>query len=291
MCPWVGSHASSFGRQLWGLPSRIEYLSQQGVLLPRVYSTTVSPLWLELQGPHAWHATPSWAVCPHACHQLLPWRRATFAMVLNADLPGSDQRPWSSAPATGLVGWLRRPSASDPRCVGCGALSLCCPPCMCVCGVLADMAPVHRCARCLRCVCAVSGFVPLPPPPQFSFLSFFSFCICFFFVPFFLILIGKRGRAYTAGTWNGNWCSGGIVLCSLECVAGALVLAAPQGCGSRVLIYMGTGQVWCWLVRRLCALWVWVVFTLLPQRAWLGVKGWRLRGAVWVRLVLGLWLG
>ena len=51
MCPWVGSHAPSCGRQLWGLPSRIEYLSPQGVLLPRVYGTTASPLWLESQGP------------------------------------------------------------------------------------------------------------------------------------------------------------------------------------------------------------------------------------------------
>ena len=26
LCPWVGLHASSFGQQLWGLPSRVEYL-------------------------------------------------------------------------------------------------------------------------------------------------------------------------------------------------------------------------------------------------------------------------
>ena len=34
MCPWVGSHAPSCGRQSWWLPSRMEYLSPQGVLLP-----------------------------------------------------------------------------------------------------------------------------------------------------------------------------------------------------------------------------------------------------------------
>ena len=47
MCPWVGPHAPSFGRQLWGLSSRVEYLScnamqcngmqcnaPQGMLLP-----------------------------------------------------------------------------------------------------------------------------------------------------------------------------------------------------------------------------------------------------------------
>ena len=80
----------------------------------------------------------------------------------------------------------------------------------------------------------------------------------------------------------GNWCSGAIVLCSPVCVVGAFVAAAPQRCGSSVLVYMGTGEggfgelplcFWCCLVRRLCGLWVWVVVTLLPRRAWLGVKG------------------
>ena len=37
MCWWVGSYAPSSGRQVWGLPSRVEYPSPQGVLLPRVY--------------------------------------------------------------------------------------------------------------------------------------------------------------------------------------------------------------------------------------------------------------
>ena len=79
----------------------------------------------------------------------------------------------------------------------------------------------------------------------------------------------------------GNWCSGAIVSCSLACVVGALA-AAPQGCGSRVLMYTGMGQggfgevplcFRCWLVRWSCGLWVWAVATLLPRRAWLGVKG------------------
>ena len=50
MCPWVGPHSPSLGRELWGLPSCVEYLSPQGILLPRVYGTTASPLWLELWG-------------------------------------------------------------------------------------------------------------------------------------------------------------------------------------------------------------------------------------------------
>ena len=47
--------------------------------------------------------------------------------------------------------------------------SLCCPRCMRVCGVLALVAPVHRCARCVRCACAIGGCVPLPPPLIFVF--------------------------------------------------------------------------------------------------------------------------
>ena len=80
----------------------------------------------------------------------------------------------------------------------------------------------------------------------------------------------------------GNWCSGAIVSCSLACVVGALVAAAPQACGSRVLMYTGMSQggfgyvpvcFRCWLVRWPSGLWVWAVAMLLPPRAWLGVKG------------------
>ena len=183
MCPWVGPHAPSFGRQLWGLPSRVEYLSPQGVLLPLVYGTTASLLWLELQGHSAWQATPSWTVYWLTCHWLLPWLQVTFAMVPDAAWPGSDQWPSSTAPATGLVGRLGRPSASDPwgvgsflslgrpTCVQCpGPLGSCSPVCLrgllcCVCGVLGHLAPVHRCARSVCCVaCAVSTPWSSPAP-------------------------------------------------------------------------------------------------------------------------------
>ena len=90
MCPWVGPHAPSFGRQLWGPPSRVAYLSPQGVLLPRVYGRTTSPQWLDLRGPAAWQATPSRTVYWLACHRLLSWLRLTFAMVPDAAWPGSD---------------------------------------------------------------------------------------------------------------------------------------------------------------------------------------------------------
>ena len=175
MCPWVGPHAPSFRQQLWGLPSRVEYLSPQGVLLPLVYGTTASPLWLELRGHSTWQATPSWTVYRLACHRLLPWLRVTFAMVPDAAWPGSDQWPLSTAPATGPVGQLGHPSESDPwgvgsflslgrpTCVQCpGPLGSCSPVCprgllCCVCGVLGHLAPVDRCAGSVCCVaCAVS---------------------------------------------------------------------------------------------------------------------------------------
>ena len=152
----------------------MEYLSPQGVLLPLVYGTTASPLWLELRGRSAWQATPSWTVYRLACHRLHPWLRVTFAMVPDAAWPGSDQQPWSTAPATGPVGRLGRPSVSDPwgvgsflspdrpTCVRCpGPPGSCSPVCplgvLCrVCGVLGLPAPVHRCARSVWCVaCAV----------------------------------------------------------------------------------------------------------------------------------------
>ena len=156
MCLWVGPHAPSFGRQLWGLPSRVEYLSPQGVLLPLVYGTTASPLWLELRGLSAWQATPSRTVYRLACQRLLPWLQVTFAMVADAAWPGSDQWPWGTAPAAGPVSQLGRPSASDPWGVG-SFLSLGRPTCASVCGVLGHWAPVHRCDRSVRCfACAVS---------------------------------------------------------------------------------------------------------------------------------------
>ena len=180
MRPWVGPHAPSFGRQLWGLPSRVEYLSPQGVLLPLLYGTTASSLWLESRGPAACQTTPSWTVYRLACHRLLPWLWVTFAMVPDAAWPGSDQWPLGTAPAAGPLHRLGRPSASDrmgcsffpvPRppyvcmCVQCpGPLGSCSPVCplgtlLCLCGVLGHLAPVHRCARSVCCVAyAVSWF-------------------------------------------------------------------------------------------------------------------------------------
>ena len=96
-------------------------------------------------------ATPSWTVYQLACHRLLLWLRVTFAMVPDAAWPGSDQWPWSTAPATGPVGRLGRPSASDPWGVG-SFLSLGRPRCVQCPGPLGSCSPV--CPRgSLCCVC------------------------------------------------------------------------------------------------------------------------------------------
>ena len=186
---------------------------------------------------------------------------------------------FTGVPARFAVVRLRCPGPAGSCSPVCSLGVLCC-----MCGVLGHWAPVHRCACCLRCACAMGGCVPLPPPLIF---------VCFFFVFFFCVFFfsekkkkkqkgEKQGRAYTAGTGTGSWCGGAIALCPLACVVGAVAAVAPQGRGSRVLMYAGLGQggfgevslcFWSWLVRRLCGLWVWAVVTLFPQQAWLGVKG------------------
>ena len=181
MCPWVGPHAPSFGRQLWGLRSSVEYLSPQGVLLPLVYGTTASPLWFELRGHSACQATPYGTVYRLACHLLLPWLRVTFAMVPDAAWPGSEQWPWSTAPAPGQVSRPGRPGVSNPwgvgsflsfvrpMCARCpGPLGSCSPVCsrglLCrVCGVLGHLAPVHWCARSVWCVARAVSRAPWLP--------------------------------------------------------------------------------------------------------------------------------
>ena len=167
-------------------------------------------------------------------------------------------------------------------CVGCpGSLGSCSPVCplgvlLCVCVVPGHLAPVHwcawpwcpipllslvlvrapcpgpggacspACALCAVCVCHWWLCLSSSPP---NFFSFFVPSRLFFFFGknrqnyFFLFFLRRRGRAYTAGTSMGNWCSGAIVLCSLACVVSALA-AAPQECGSRVLMYTGMGQGW-----------------------------------------------
>ena len=187
-----------------GLPSRVEYPSPPGVLLPRVYGASASPLWLELRGPAAWQPTSCWAVCWLACHRLFPWIRVMSATIPDATWPGSDQWPRGTAPATGPAGQLGRPTASDPWGVVFCALSLCCPRCVRACRARGALAPVHLCVRPVRPVCAsrghvelvsrcarcvphagvVGGFVGVPPPPFF--LLLLAGCVLVSVFAFFL---------------------------------------------------------------------------------------------------------
>ena len=296
MCPWVGPHAPSFGRQLWGLPSRVEYLSPQGVLLPLVYGTTASPLWLELRGHSAWQATPSWTVYRLACHGLLPWLRVTFAMVPDAAWTGSDQWPWGAAPATGPVGRLGRPSASDPwgvgsflslgrpTCVQCpGPLGSCSPVCprgllCCVCGVLGHLAPVHRCARSVCCVaCAVSWATWLPltgvrAVSSSAFPLLLSFCLLVLLCFFFFGAAGVRRFRCCAWVWV---CAGAGAGMGVGVVGDggrvAVVLWVPCVCaGPRASGFQGAGPGG-------------------ADGGWLAaVVAWRLRG--WSRLLGSAWV-
>ena len=178
-----------------GLPSRVEYLSPQGVLLPLVYGTTASPLWLELRGHSAWQVTPSWTVYRLACHRLLPWLRVTFAMVPDAAWPGSDQWPWSTAPATGPVGRLGRPSASDPWGI-CFFLSLGLPTCVRCPGPLGSCSPV--CVLCAVRVCH-GWLCPSSSPPNFRFFFFFFFFFftCYSFFSLFFFFFWKKEKEKT----------------------------------------------------------------------------------------------
>ena len=224
MCPWVGPHAPSFGRQLWGAaqPCGVS-LTTRGIAPACLRYDR-----LELRGHSAWQVTPSWTVYRLACHRLLPWLRVMFAMVPDAAWRGSDQWPWSTAPDHWPSG-----SAGSPQCVRpmgywffpdprppyvcavswaagllftgvpvrfavvrlrCpGPAGSCSPVCSlgvlcCMCGVLGHWAPVHRCACCVRCACAMGGCVPLPSPLIFVFFSLFFFFTCFFF------FLGKKKK-------------------------------------------------------------------------------------------------
>ena len=125
----------------------MEYLSPQGVLLPLVYGTTASPLWLELRGHSAWQVSPSWTVYRLACHRLLPWLRVTFAMV--PEQPGRARTSGLGVPLLPLARWVGWVAPVRPTH---GVLVLSCPSAaLRVCSVLGRWAPVHRCARAVCC--------------------------------------------------------------------------------------------------------------------------------------------
>ena len=89
-----------------------------------------------------------------------------------------------------------------------------------------------------RAVCGIQVLLvflsPLLAPPLFL-RALYLFFFCFF-------LKWKTGHVHTAGTGMGQLCSGAVVLRWPVCVVGALSAVAPQGCGSRFLMYMDAGQ-------------------------------------------------
>ena len=166
-----------------------------------------------------------------------------------------------------------------------GVLVLSCPSAaLRVCSVLGRLTPVHRCARAVCCVASALSWatwllftgvlarcvvlrVPCPRPlgSRSPVCALCAVHVCHGWLcpssspPNFLFLFffdgkkkEKQGRVYTAGTGTGSWCGGAIVLCPLACVVSAVAAVAPQGCGSRVLMYTGFGQgTWVWLVVSL----------------------------------------
>ena len=157
MCPSVGPHAPSFGRQLWGAAQQCGVsLTTGDIAAASLRYDRLTPM-AQFAGPRCLASDPSWTVYRLACHRLLPWLRVMFAMVPDAAWLGSDQRPWVTAPAAGPVDRLGRRSAPDPWVVVCCCPSLGRPGCACLCGVLGHLAPVHRCARS---VCGVACAVP-----------------------------------------------------------------------------------------------------------------------------------
>ena len=161
---------------------------------------------------------------PVTGYRLHPWLRVTFAMVPDAAWPGSNQQPWSTAPATGPVGRLGRSSVSHPwgvgsflspgrpRCVRCPGPPGSCSPVRplgvlcCVCGVLGHLPSVLRCARSVCCFgCAFS----------------WAFWRLFTGVPARCVALGVRCPGPTGS------CSPVCALGVLHWVCGVLGLPAP----------------------------------------------------------------
>ena len=220
----------------------------------------------------------------------------TFAMVPDAAWPGSDQWPWSTAPATGPVGRLGRPSASDPwgvrsflslgrpTCVQCpGPLGSCTPVCprgllCCVCGVLGHFAPVHQCARSVCCVaCVVSWATCLP----FSGAPAGCVVVCAESWATWLLFTGAPARCVALRVrcpgplgflFTGvpaRWvvlrvrCPGPLGSCSPVCLLGVLCCACAV-LGHLALVHQCARSLRC----VVCAVYwaTWLLFTCAPAR-------------------------
>ena len=193
MPPPVGGSSGGYPA-VWSISHHRGYCSRKSTVRPPhpCGSSCGAPLLGRRPPPGLCAGTPLIS-CFHGSGRRLPWSPMQAGRAQTSSF-------WSTAPATGAVGRLGGPSASNSGGVGCCVLSLYGPQCMCVCGVPAHVVPVHQCARCVRRACAVGGCAPLPPPLNF-FSVFFLLCICFVLSCLFFFN-GKGGaRTLQAQAW------------------------------------------------------------------------------------------
>ena len=249
MCPWVGSHAPSFGRQLWGAaqPCGVS-LATGGIAPASLRYDRLTPV-ARVAGSRCLAGDP--------LLDCVPARLSSVASTAPGDVC---RGPRCSLAGLGPVALEYRSchwpggSAGSPQCArpwGCGVLCPA-PPLLrfaaCACAVSgASWLPftvVH--ARCVvlrvRCPGLFGSCVPVwcspPPPSLFRFyfflgggffcspLFFFFFCggVCFFCVSFafcclfFFFLKKKKNQfcvqwhAHTTGTGSGSGCSCAVVV-------------------------------------------------------------------------------
>ena len=220
MCPWVGPHAPSFERQLWGAaqPCGVS-LTTRGIAPAclrydrlTLVACVAGPLCLAgdpLLDCVPARLSPVASIAPgDLCHGLrcslaglgpVPleyrschWPRGSAGSPQCVRPMGYWFFPVPRPPYVCAVSWAvgllftgvpARFAVVRLRCPG--PAGSCSPVCSlgvlcCMCGPLSHWAPVHRCACCVRCAYAMGGCVPLPPPLTFVFF-FFLLMIFFFF--------------------------------------------------------------------------------------------------------------
>ena len=119
MCPWVGPHVPSFGRQLWGQPSHVKYLSHRGYCSRESTVRPLTPV-ARVAGPRCLAGDP-----------LLDCVPARLSLVASMALRDVSHGVRCSLAWLGAAGLGYRPcfwpgwSAGSPQCVrpmGCGLL-------------------------------------------------------------------------------------------------------------------------------------------------------------------------
>ena len=172
MCPWVGSHAPSCGRQLWGLPSRMEYLSPKGGITPASLRYNRLTAVAGVAGPHCLAGNPLLG-CVTARLSSVAWMApGDVCHGPRCSLAGLGPAVLEYRSCHWPVG-----SAGSPQCWGCRPLrpvpllpSV--PVCVLCPGLLGAYSPV--CALCAVCVCCWWLCPSSSPPPNFFSFLFFA---------------------------------------------------------------------------------------------------------------------